>query len=395
MKHEYMMRGKKHSVEELVDVVAVKPQTRETDEAALRIHGEVSNKLPGISGDKERQAFLDAGWWFVKPTESARKAALEGSGSADGAGIQRVFVQPQGRLLLGSNRLTVRLKKALTETQALAVLAAEQLDIVQRLKFAPNLYEVRVRPGRDFLAASLELAGKADFEYAEPQFIEHIPGRALPADPDLGQQWHLRNTGQSGGTAGADISAEHAWDMTRGAGVRLCLIDNGIDVAHPDLAGSFTASSGFFVMDAMGNTTFTQGIVGFPNGNHGTFCSGLAVARANNAEGGAGVAFEANLTAVACLNDQVGTQVTLARAISYAADPTQEVPGANAADGADVISCSLGPSTGADWLMAQVMQDAIDFAVSNGRGGLGTPIFWAVTNGNHDIIHDEVCSYAN
>ena len=45
--------------------------------------------------------------------------------------------------------------------------------------------------------------------------------------------------------------------------------------------------------------------------------------------------------------------------------------------------------------MTQTLQDAIDFVVTNGRGGLGTPIFWAVTNGNFDIQFDEVCSYAN
>ena len=75
--------------------------------------------------------------------------------------------------------------------------------------------------GQDFLEASVELSANPDFEYAEPQFIEHIPGRLVPTDPEYNQQWHLNNTGQNGGAAGADISAEDAWDMNRGAGVRL------------------------------------------------------------------------------------------------------------------------------------------------------------------------------
>jgi hypothetical protein len=182
--------------------------------------------------------------------------------------------------------------------------------------------------------------------------------------------------------------------MTRGAGVRLAVVDNGFDVDHPDLAAAVVAQSGFFQMDGGGNVNFTQGLVGYPDGNHGTFCAGMPIARANNTQGGCGVANQAEFLAVACLVDQTGTQATLARAIAYAADPTQEVAGADPNDGAEVISCSLGPN-GADWDMTQTLQDAIDFAVTNGRGGLGTPIFWAVSNGNFQIQFDEVCAYGN
>ena len=282
----------------------------------------------------------------------------------------------------------------LTDEQARAVLDREGLTIANRLKFAPQMFEVTVAPGRDFLQASIDLSEKPEFQFAEPQLIEHIPGRFTPTDPDYTDQWHLNNTGQGGGTAGADISAEEAWEMTRGAGIRLALVDNGIEVGHDDLSAAVAATSGAFSLDGMGNAIFTQGTAGFPNGNHGTFCAGMAAARANNGENGCGVANQADLVAVACLGDQVGTQATLARAIAYAADPSQEVGGANPADGADVISCSLGPN-GADWDMTAVMQTALDFAVTNGRGGLGTPIFWAVTNGNFQIQFDEVCSYAN
>jgi hypothetical protein len=94
------------------------------------------------------------------------------------------------------------------------------------------------------------------------------------------------------------------------------------------------------------------------------------------------------------LGDQVGSQVTLARAVAYAADPSQEVSGANPNDGADVISCSLGPND-ADWTMTAILRTAIDFAVTSGRGGLGTPIFWAVTNGDFEIKFDQVCAYEN
>ena len=38
----------------------------------------------------------------------------------------------------------------------------------------------------------------------------------LPNDPSFATQWALHNTGQSGGTAGADIAAADAWDLNTG-----------------------------------------------------------------------------------------------------------------------------------------------------------------------------------
>ncbi len=77
--------------------------------------------------------------------------------------------------------------------------------------------------------------------------------------------------------------------------------------------------------------------------------------------------------------------------IAYAADPSREVAGSKDR-GADVISCSLGPN-GADWQMSTPLELAIDFATSKGRGGKGTPVFWAASNANVDITRDEVVSH--
>ena len=73
-------------------------------------------------------------------------------------------------------------------------------------------------------------------------------------------------------------------------------------------------------------------------------------ARAENAQGGCGAAPESPLLLIACLNDQVGSQVTLARAVAYAAQPSLEPAGTQggaALPGADVIACSLGPNNAA------------------------------------------------
>ncbi|MGH8602670.1 MAG: S8 family serine peptidase, partial [Gammaproteobacteria bacterium] len=395
MKQEYLLRGKRVEIEELEGIVAILPKVRGMPKKDIsRAFGKIAEAPEDAREESQWRAFGNAGWVFVRPTAEVSRALESHSPMKDTEAIQRVFRHPSGRIFLGTDRLSVRLRADMSEQQVRAALDAAGLEIIRRLNFAPNLYEVRTKPEKDFLQASLDLSSNPDFIYAEPQFIEHIPGRFTPTDPSYGQQWHLNNTGQDGGTAGADISAEEAWDMTRGTGIRVAVVDNGFDVDHPDLAAAVAATSGFFQMDGMGNTVFVQGLVGYPDGNHGTFCAGMAIARASNTEGGCGVANLADFIAVACLSDQVGTQATLARAIAYAADPTQEVPAANPAGGADVISCSLGPNN-APWDMTQVLQDAIDFAVANGRGGLGTPILWATDNANVPVAQDEVVSYAN
>lgn len=405
MQREHIVRGNVVEIEELDDLVAVQPDDRTQSRAdVLERLGTERSPAPADLAPEEAAAFERAGWIFTRSTSQLRVAADSRHAVSGAAAVQRVFRKQNGRLALGTDKVVVRLRDDLSEAEVDEVLGAHGVQAVKRLRFAPNLFETRVRDGADFLDVSRELAADPRVQYAEPQFIEHLPGRFQPNDPQYRQQWHLNNTGQLSGIPGADIRAEQAWDVTRGSGVRLAVIDNGFNIAHPDLADAVAPTSGHFVTDGNGDSVFRNTVQGYPEVldplnaartifGHGTFCAGMALARADNGTGVCGVANEAAFVAIACLEDQVGTQTTLARALAYAADPSVEVAGRTAAEGADVIACSLGPN-GADWDMSQTLQDALDFAVTRGRGGLGTPIFWAVTNGDFDIRFDEVCSYS-
>ncbi len=400
MKRHYILRGERIELEEQETFVAIKLQSRRMLPSEIAdAFGEVAPHQRVIPETAGWAAFSRAGWILVHPNTLVTRALDTRTGLKGATSIQRIFLDQSGRLYLGSDRLTVRLRAGVERHNALALLDSAGLSVVHELRFALGLFQVRVKPGKDFLDLAQALADNAEFSYAEPHFLEYIPPRFVPGDPDFGKQWHLKNTGQAGnegyaGVPGADISAEQAWDTTRGGGVRVAIVDIGFDLTHPDLVAAVDGHSGFFQEDANGDDVFLQLSPNYPVRDHGTFCAGMALARASNNQGGCGVANQSGFVAVACLTDQVGSQATLARAIAYAADPSHEVPTARAQDGADVISCSLGPNNQA-WTMTQVLKDAIDFAVSSGRGGLGVPVFWAVQNAAADISRDQVSSYAN
>lgn len=408
-KKEYYLRGKKVTVDEITNILAlkleIKPKKKLSEIAKkygklVKIETEEKETAALVMGEKEVNAYTKAGWVFVHPSPEVFRSARDKEIPSGATYVGRVYRNSYGRIFIGTNLLTVKLQPNILENEVKSILENANLEIVRKLRFAKNLYEVEVKSNEDPLDLSVKLHEDPAFIFAEPELIEHIPHRFTPTDPDYNQQWHWDNDGTTGGTAGADVSAEAAWDRTRGAGVRIAIIDNGFDINHPDIAASVGTGAGFFAA-AIPSPNLVLGTTNFPDDNHGTECAGMAIARANNNEGGCGIANQATFIPIACLVDQLGTQTTLARAIAYAADPSQEVTNPQFA-GADIISCSLGPALGPGnptWNMTAALQNAIDFAVNNGRGGLGAPIFWASDNGNvaidGPIITDEVVAYQN
>jgi subtilisin family serine protease len=397
MERYFYRRGQRVQVSELEGVLAVQVDPTANANVTAGAFGdpvEVPSDaaVPADAPSEELQALSAAGWVFVRPTRSMAELAQSSADlPANVQEVGQVYQQQDGHLLIGSRNLIVQLSPEMSDAAARRELKKRNLTIVRELAFAPNQFQVEVAPGEDTLSVANALQESDIAVAAEPEFIEFIGQRFIPTDPTYTQQWHLNNTGGSGGVAGADIAAERAWDFTLGRGVRVAVIDNGFDVNHLDLAAGIAAESGFF--DNTG--TFRQTLTNYPDSNHGTFCAGMVGARHNNGRDGVGSAPECELLLVASRGDQVGTQATLARAVAYSADPRLEVATADVAAGADVIVSSLGPN-GANWALTTVLDNAILFAARRGRRGRGTPIFWACSNGNNvDISLDQVVSHPN
>jgi hypothetical protein len=117
-----------------------------------------------------------------------------------------------------------------------------------------------------------------------------------------------------------DVADAHPW--SRGEGVRVAIIDTGVDIQHPDLRGSIAAAVNFV------DTDDAQ----FRRDRHGTEMAGVIAAVANNGEGIVGIAPNARLFIFkACWQARSDADAarcnsfTLARALTAAFDAHAQV----------------------------------------------------------------------
>ena len=83
----------------------------------------------------------------------------------------------------------------------------------------------------------VKFAACDDVLYAESNYRYSLC--RVPASSSYTTQWALENTGQTGGLEGADIHAAEAWDIQTGsADVIVAILDTGMDLTHPALAGN-------------------------------------------------------------------------------------------------------------------------------------------------------------
>ncbi|MEO1209688.1 MAG: S8 family serine peptidase [Cyanobacteria bacterium J06638_20] len=113
-----------------------------------------------------------------------------------------------------------------------------------------------------------------------------------PTDSLFDQQWHLQNVGQTGGTSGIDLNVLPVWNDYTGAGVRVAIVDDGVDYRHSDLDNNYDQSA-----DVDSFRRVADGAPVRQDDNHGTAVAGL-VAAERNGEGSVGVAYDATLSSI-------------------------------------------------------------------------------------------------
>ncbi len=154
--------------------------------------------------------------------------------------------------------------------------------------------------------------------------VAAAPPSSAAADPLVDKQWAL-----------AQIRAPQAWASSTGAGVVIAVVDTGVDLDHPDLAGKLVPGATFTDCPAGqrpcgdGDWRGPDG-VGVASDRHGTHVAGIAAAASANGTGIAGVAPDARIMPVKVLDNAVGVYEDIADGVRWATD-----------HGAKVVNLSL------------------------------------------------------
>lgn len=189
---------------------------------------------------------------------------------------------------------------------------------------------------------------------------------ADPADSHFGDQYYLRNAAPGQRDLGLFRNGVSVWDEYTGAGVRVGLIDTGVDITHLDLDGNYDASLAPLV-----DGTPADGSHSSVLGAHGTAVAGILAAERNGV-GTVGVAYDVTFVSLTAIPENGGAaRLTLAQAFG---DYQNFDIANNSWEFNDILADSpFNPGESADFA-------ALTDMVTLGRGGLGTVVVKAAGN---------------
>ena len=316
---------------------------------------------------------------FMKTFSSEADRAVRTDVGADRVEVA-VYQDDTGKHRVIYREAIVQFEDGISLARRKALLAKYKLRVREVDEFDP-LQVIVYDPRRKYIAeAMLELTNALtdteEVKFAFPNFVSEFRRAAVPSVHR--GQWHI----------GA-VGAPKAWDTTRGEGITIAIIDDGVDVDHPSLRANIRRNpDGTDRRDTCGRDLFIDAakdpddkletydprpkIFRFPfsdsdtNDNHGTSCAGVAAASGRVGKV-SGIAPRASILPVKIFHgDAPLVEKQVAKAIRYAARH------------ADILSCSWDGPEGPH------MEAALESA-ARGRGGKGCPIFVASGNENRKV----------
>ena len=290
--------------------------------------------------------------------------------------------------LVATDEVIVGLRPGVTAEQFFA--GRPEFTSFRPLDGTPDQFIATVAEGTGSAALALaDALEKLDprITYATVNFWQEVVFLSVN-DPLFPSQWHLNNTGQGGGTPGADIRAIDAWQLSTGQGIIIGVHDWGIEWDHPDLIANLAPSAETFGVnngidedgngwiddyagwDFQDDDNDTRGTPNNSANSHGTAVAGVAVASGNNNLGVAGAAYGATLRNARI--DSSSTLDAVVSAIYYLTGRTRD--GLGTWRGSDITNHSYATGNNT------AITNAFSWGGTNGRGGLGTIMFVAAGN---------------
>jgi subtilisin family serine protease len=210
-----------------------------------------------------------------------------------------------------AGQILVKPKAGLTDDQFDNILKGNQGKRLEKIGSLP-VHIISV-PEKAEEAVVRALSKNPHIEFAELDMVSPLTTTTVN-DPQFASAWHLPK-----------MQTPTAWDVSKGTGITIAILDSGVDGAHPDLVNQMVPG-----WNAIDNSSTTADING-----HGTAVAGTAAAATNNATGVASIAGGAKIMPVRITNDPNGYAYwsDVARGLNWAAD-----------NGADVANISYGVS---------------------------------------------------
>ena len=162
--------------------------------------------------------------------------------------------------------------------------------------------------------------------------------------------------------ANAHINPSDILKTYSGKGIKIAVIDSGLDIYHEDLENAIVKS--YSMVNDTSNVSPDYG------GNHGTSVTGIIAARSNNI-GIKGIASDSEIFFLK-YKDVMSDEDTI------------EIFNKAAEWGADIINCSWGTGT-----VSEVVKETIIDLAKKGRNGKGISIVFSSGNKDESIIGDE------
>lgn len=269
-----------------------------------------------------------------------------------------VIERENGEIVAGlTNRLVVGLKKRSDLILLKEYSKKWNLIALKQYEFDDRVYYLTLSKNSNHysIEIALEISETGLFRYAEPEYL--LLNSFGTDDPSFGQQWAINS-----------MNVQNAWNLTTGcSSIRVAILDNGVELTHPDLVGNLLP--GF---DATGTGTNGGSTGSTSIDSHGTKCAGIVAATANNGIGLAGVAYNCRIVPVRVGSGSFSSFTNIAAGIDWI----------RSTNSADIISFSSGSMGGT----SQQVTDAINLATSNGRNGLGIPFFSITQNDGTNSI---------
>lgn len=251
------------------------------------------------------------------------------------------------------NQIIVKVKENTDVTGISEPVSTQQISGIEQSAIDENRYIINITG--DVEKTIKDYEKDPSVEYAEPNYIASLAEQTdaflavVPNDPSFSSQYHHTN-----------IQSNLSWNFTTGNGIKIAVIDTGVQWDHPDLAANIwnnTAENCTNSVDddSNGKTDDCRGWDFVNNDNnptddhgHGTHVAGIAAAVGNNSINVVGVCWNCIIIPIKAFDSSgSATYTDIVDSLHYAAD-----------NGAKIISMSFtGPN-------ANTLQEAIKYAYS-------------------------------